>query len=219
MQTTSVDVEQTFRPDTYWPVSKNTEQLLSGIKGKARRDMARRILSEEGFAGLTAFIARQELDTAERQMWGAIHPQFMGGEFLPGLQGNEVEIARISLASTTGDQISVRARSKDGKIRYSVADEYEAEFVLPFKESDRPLTLEALAGFIDNARCSEDAYTGGLVLSSLNYNYEAGVDLSELEGFVSVESSFYPGLAGYYQAVIEKWMAEREAEEAAQACE
>jgi hypothetical protein len=40
---------------------------------------------------------------------GQIHPTFMGGEYLPNYCRQEVEIARIALASTTSDVISLRA--------------------------------------------------------------------------------------------------------------
>jgi len=45
-----------------------------------------------------------------REGLGAIHPSFMGGEYLPGYRRNEVEIVRIELDSTTSDAISLRAR-------------------------------------------------------------------------------------------------------------
>ena len=49
---------------------------------------------------------------------------FMGGEYLPPVKKGEVEIARISLESVSGDQISVRARRSGGRISYSIVDEY-----------------------------------------------------------------------------------------------
>ena len=50
------------------------------------------------------------LEEEMRQDWGRVHPSNIGEEFLPPLRNGEVEIARISLASVTADQISVRAR-------------------------------------------------------------------------------------------------------------
>ena len=47
----------------------------------------------------------------------------MGGEYLPPLRKGEVEIARISLESTTDDQISIRARRGRERIRCRVVDE------------------------------------------------------------------------------------------------
>jgi len=62
MATTSAVLNSGFRPETYWPESRTPEQLFANIKGKVRRDIARRILAEEGFAGLNSFIARKELE-------------------------------------------------------------------------------------------------------------------------------------------------------------
>lgn len=202
----TVDLE--FRPETYWPESRNPEQLLANIKGKVRRDVARRVLAEEGFAGLNEFIARKELDGDDLFMWGRIHPAMMGGEYLPGLQPGMVEIARISLASTTGDQISIRAIKENGVIRYAVVDEYESSILLAIEASKRPLTLGELIRLIDGSKYHEDEYDGGLVVSHLNYVFIAGGDVEDLVDFVSVESAFYPELTGYYQTVLDRWLDE-----------
>jgi hypothetical protein len=208
MATTSAVLNSGFRPETYWPESRTPEQLLANIKGKVRRDIARRILAEEGFAGLNALIAQKELEGEDLFMWGRVHPAMMGGEYLPPLGEGEVEIARISLASTTGDQISIRACREDGATRYAVVDEYESTFQLSVETSEAPPTLGELIGLIDESSYHEDSYSGGLVVSHLKYNLDAGSDVDELEGFVSVESAFYPELSGYYQAVLDRWLDE-----------
>ncbi len=55
----SGDVNLSFRPATYWPKSLTAEQLLSRVKGQARREIARKVLEEQGFSGLSTFLARQ----------------------------------------------------------------------------------------------------------------------------------------------------------------
>lgn len=175
--------------------------------------MARRILREKGFVGLTRFIAREEIDGQDRRMWGSIHPALMGGEFLPRLGAGEVEIARISLESTTNDQISVRARITQGGIRYSVVDEYDSVIRLPFDSSEAPLTLDEMIRLIDGAGYDADLYSGGLMLFHLNANFDLGGELDELKGFVSIESAYYPGLSAYYRRVLDQWFAERRSPE------
>ena len=144
----SVQIDLNYRPGTYWPESLDQEQLLSRIQGESRRTIARNILAEDGFAGLTAFFAREVLDEEDRRGWGLLHPQCMGGEYLPQLGEEDVEIARISLASTTGDQISIRASNGSSDIRYSVCDEYGTEFELAFTSSEQPLSLAELVQLI-----------------------------------------------------------------------
>jgi len=213
MTTSSNNLDFEFRPETYWPESRTPEQLLTRIKGKVRRDMARDILAEEGFAGLNAFLAREELAGEDLFMWGRVHPAMMGGEYLPALAEGEVEIARISLASTTGDQISVRAQREDGTIRYRVADEYESTFQLSIETSEAPLTLGQLIRLIDESGYDGDRYAGGLVFSHLAYNFEYGSDVDELEGFVSVESAYYPQLSVHYQIVVDRWLDKHRSQE------
>jgi len=199
MTTSSNKLDFEFLPETYWPGSRTPEQLLTRIKGKVRRDMARDILAEEGFAGLSAFLARAELAGEDLVMWGRVHPAMMGGEYLPALAEGEVEIARIGLDSTTGDQISIRAQQEDSTIRYRAADEYESTFLLSIETSEVPLTLGELIRLIDESAYDGDCYAGGLVISHLAYNLEGGSDVDDLEGFVSVESA-------YYQTVLDLWL-------------
>ena len=119
-----------------------------------------------------------------------------GGEYLPGIGEDEVEIMRISLASTTGDQVSVRARREKGKIWYSVVDEYDMPYKLLFEESDNPLSLGELVKFLDGSSNRDDIYPGGLVISHWNSCLEGCMDAEEATEFASVESAWYPGLAG-----------------------
>ncbi len=207
-ETPSVDLP--FRPDTYWPESLTPHQLLSRIQGRVRQDMARRIFEEQGFTGLNAFLAREELDEGEREAWGAMHPDFMGGEYLPSLEEDEVEIVRVSLASVTADQISVRARPADGFIRYRIASEYDDDedmrYQLPFDQSKQPLTLAELVQLIDGTYIPGNTYPGGLVIEPLELNYDSGGDLDSLLGFISIDSQFYPELATYYERVVEEWV-------------
>jgi hypothetical protein len=67
------------------------------------------------------------LDDESQQRPDYVHPHFMGGEYLPSYGRQEVEIARIELASTTSDVISLRARPTGSRIRYRIVDEYESE--------------------------------------------------------------------------------------------
>ena len=141
-----------FRPDTYWPESLTPEQLLTRIRGKRRQDIARQLYKDYGFGALNAFLVKEGLDEDERSSWGAIGPWCMGGEYLPTLDEGEIEIARISLASTTSDQISVRARKDGERIRYRIVGEYEEDesmrHQLPFAVTDQPLSLGELMDMI-----------------------------------------------------------------------
>jgi hypothetical protein len=200
-----------YRPDTYWPESLTIEQLLSRIKGEARRQLAREIIETEGFAALSSFLARSELSDAERKSWGAAHPSCMGGEYLPSIAGDEVEIARISLNSIMFDQISIRARHDNGQIEYAVVDEYETPHTLPFTHTKQPLTLGGLVALIDGTvyRDDPDVYPLGLIRSHWESMDEIGCDPEEAVAFASVGSSFYPAITSYYENEAQAWLARR----------
>jgi len=160
----SVQIDLTYRPATYWPDILDQEQLLTRIQGQARRDITRQILAEDGVAGLDAIITGETLADEDRRDWGLLHPHCMGGEYLPQLDVEDIEIARISLASTTSDQISIRASRAGETIRYSVCDEYDTEFELAIAESEQPLTLGELIALIDGSKDSEEEQAGGLLV-------------------------------------------------------
>lgn len=207
-------IDLDWRPETYWPESLNRDQLLSRIQGEARRLIAEYTLDEVGIGGLDPELAAEELSEERREEWGAIHPQFMGGEFLPPLAKDEVEIARISLASTTSDQISIRARKDGTRIRYSIVDEYwDEEYLglcdLVFEASDLPLTLRELTDIIDGSEHPEAPCGGGLLIGNWNLSAsEFGEYVDEAVKFARISSAFYPDLAAYYAEVAEEWKRE-----------
>jgi hypothetical protein len=141
-----------YRPrDYFWAADLNV-RLLSGIVGEARRQLVRKLI-EAGRPvpnGLDAAV----LDEETRQMWGRLDPSNMGGEYPPPLRTREVEIARISLASVTADQISVRARRSGKRIVYCVVDEYGSDiatYVCRPASSVSPLSLRDLIALMEHA--------------------------------------------------------------------
>ena len=119
-------------------------------------------------------------------MLEATNPAFMGGNYLPLLEIDEVEVARITLRSTTADVIAVYARPVgNGWIEYRVVDEYGGEG-LPEPNTARvrePMTLGEFSEFFLHA--------SGLV-STLRDNF--GDDVEEASAFFGIESDFYPAL-------------------------
>jgi hypothetical protein len=96
-----------YRPRSYWKPSTLSEHYGATVKGEMRRSIAKR---EAESGTLPDLILKHSLSESERQATGQLHPWAMGGEYLPDLAKNEVEIARVVLKSVTMDVISVRAR-------------------------------------------------------------------------------------------------------------
>lgn len=114
------------------------------------------------------------------------------------------------MASTTSDQISVRARQLDGAIHYRIVGEYEEEesmrYELPFEHMEQPLTLAELIGFIDGACHPEPAYPGGIFTSNWEALSDMGYEACEIIEFLSLSSPFYPQLEACYQVLGERWL-------------
>lgn len=209
------NINMDYRPKTYWPELLSQKQLISKIKGKVRQEIARDILKNEETPELTADLARESLSIEEKKAWGAIHPDFMGGEYLPDIEENEVEIARVSLASTTSDQISIRAKKNGDTIDYRIVGEYEdtgLHYRLAFNQSKKPLTLSELVKLIDNSNIPDDIYPYGLIIGGWEASYDGGRDIEAAINFASVTSSFYPELQDYYTQRAQEWTEEKKRE-------
>jgi hypothetical protein len=195
------DYDLNFRPNSYWGAQELGAYYGSRIKGELRRKM---VVSAVDQGAVPEKMLESELDNNIKTAMGRIHPWNMGGEYLPDLFPNEVEIARVILKSTTMDVFSIRARHTKHRIIYRIVDEYEPEFwdfELTKKTSVRPLTMRELVSMIDNST------EGGLVGSGRDYHfYEDGIDPEKIYNFETAASAFYPELEPWYDAVNEEWL-------------
>jgi hypothetical protein len=147
-------IDLAFRPRTYLGPVPLEAHLLSRVAGETRREILRKELAA-GNLDLPPELFACLLDEEDHNAIGRIHPAVMGGEYLPPLFDDEVEIAHISLASVTADQTSVRAQRVAGGIAYRIVDEYgedETEYRCSPDRSDLPLTLGELVAMIDGAQ-------------------------------------------------------------------
>ena len=186
-----------FRPKSYfWDLGAESE-LLTHIKGAARREALQQLIDQGQRAKIPDFLSRAKLSDEERTAIGRIHPYFMGGEYLPDQEDGEVEIARIEINSTTGDVTSVYASLADSGIHYRVVDEYGGDTLSGPSEMDSslPLTLGELESFFT------DAWP---LMEVLEMNFQD--DVEGMLGFFRAHSQFYPELdALLRQRVLEAY--------------
>jgi hypothetical protein len=197
-----IDLE--FRPASYfWPLGLE-QHLLVRVKGAERRTALKRLIDARRFDEVPDFLTQAALSEEDRQAIGRLHPAFMGGEYLPDQLSNEVEIARITIASTTQDVLCVYARRNRNRIRYRVVDEYEGDTLSEknTRSSVRPLTLGELEVFFNGAWS---------IFGILDMNFgHCGYDVAEMLDFVvGVDSGFYPQIDTLYRKRIETWAASR----------
>lgn len=132
-------INYSYRPDNYWYDETVLQSILRDVKGTQRRKMIKDYYERGLFQELEETLTKTSLTDEERKRMASIHPMFMGGEYLPEYIRDETEIARIELRSTLADVISIRAKTEEGIITYSVVDEYdESEFELPIDETRPP---------------------------------------------------------------------------------
>ena len=180
--TEAVQIDLDYRPASYfWPHGLATH-LLARVKGATRKAALKNLIDAGRLDEVPAVLAKSALSEEERRAIGRIHPALMGGEYLPDLDRTEIEIARISIRSTTADVTSLYARRGGSCIHYRVVDEYGGDTLTGDNErsSDKPLTLGELVEFFTAT---------WPFMGVLEMNYEG--DLERKLGFFSGQSAFY----------------------------
>jgi len=183
-----------FRPSPrVFPMTAE-KLLLSRVKGTWRRDILEMAVEEDRLPEVDPFFTATSLSDEERKARSAVHPSFMGGEYLPDFEDEEVEVARIELNSVTGDVISVRGSQTQDGFRYRVVDEYDNEYLLEPTEItiDKPLCLGDFGKFVSRAANLAE-------IVSLN-EFE---DVREAKAFFRAKSTFYPQFPKYLSRTIE----------------
>jgi hypothetical protein len=195
--TTSIDVN--FRPKAYFGPERLEQYLISKVKGSVVRKKLKTLFKEGRHSEIETLLGEKAISQADFKALESVHPMFMGGNYLPDTEDGEIEIARITIRSTTFDVACVFARPEHGSIRYRVVDEYDGDFLSEPTEmaSDQPLTLGELTDFLLNAFS---------LVEVLEMNF--GDDLESALDFFFVETRFYPDLGRLcIQRVIESFPA------------
>lgn len=198
-----------FRPATYFDNLEPNALIVASILGEERRRAVKEALQSDPLAHLPLAFTDSQLDPPTRERRGAVHPALLGGEYLPTLGQDTIEIARIVFASMTQDVISVRAQRTRGRIRYHVQDEYDTEFRQRRHATTLPLSLGELIQLIDTTKHPDPVAPGGLVWSHVRWHVREGF-LDEARSLVSVESEFYTELGSYYDRVIAEYVDAKE---------
>ncbi|TDY55921.1 hypothetical protein C8D99_1202 [Aminivibrio pyruvatiphilus] len=176
-------IDYSWRPEDYSEPFDPEELMLSRISGAARREVVRKMIEEGGTDAVPEGLEMATLSHDERRTLGLFHPSFLGGEYLPPCREYEVEIARVTIRSTTYDVVSVRAKYGKNRISYRINDEYNGDNLgeKHTRTSIRPLTLGSLLDFLTGAWS---------LYESVEYNYPD--DLEGQLGFFWGESLHYP---------------------------
>ena len=179
----SSGIDLDYRPDTYFRPQKLEWYLLSKVKGAVLRKNLQALFDAGRHDELRSLLTAEGISVADRKVLEAVHPMFMGGNYLPDTEDGEVEIARISIKSTTYDVTCVYARPDDGAIHYRVVDEYGGDTLQGKTEvrTDKPMTLGEFTDFFLGAWPLID-----VLVMNFDDDLEGSLD------FFSAQSEFYP---------------------------
>ena len=190
-----------YRPESYFWANKLGIGLISDIKGAERRKLITQLVETNDTGYLPPELLLHALPQTLREAQGRFHPTMMGGEYLPNRKKGEVEIARITIASTTQDVICVYARQVGKRSHSRVVDEYEDEAHRANRRrtSIRPLTLEQLVSF----------FLGGWdLICCLDCNFGQDPELrEEIHNFiVDASSDFYADFEFAIRERVDTWL-------------
>lgn len=205
-------IRYAFRPKSYWDDDTVEQAILRNVKGTRRRKALTEAIAKGELDVIPEELQSNEVSETTRTILGRIHPSLMGGEYLPGYQSEETEIARFELQSTTSDVISIRARWEDGRIYYRVVDEYGTKFRCYPESSERPFNLGEFIEFIDDISCTD--LFGPFSTTYNELNLEGGSERRSLRYFTSISSDIYGQLYEHFEKVFEEWVAEGDEGEA-----
>lgn len=217
----SPSFDLSWRPASYVDFRDPISAIVSTIKGTRRREMVRDVLERRSEAGRSLAeviedgLAEGLLDESADESFVDFmscygDPTWMGGEFLPELRRNEVEIARLTLNSTTMDVTSYRARWSGDRYHYSARDEYGNRIVLSRRTSVRPLTLGEMVDLVGESWCPD--FDEGFQYFFPDVFWEASLesmgDVEQAMRFAWVSSDIYPQLGEIFDARAVEWARE-----------
>lgn len=211
-------IDLNYRPKSYFWASEMGIQLSSQIKGAQRKALYEASINDGDASDLDKFLRKPSLNTEERDLIGKVHPSFMGGEYLPDKDDDEIEIARITINSTLTDVTSVYASLRDNQLYYRVVDEHEGSTLSEENENeyesstDIPMTLAEMTDFFLNAwplleilemNFLETFEETDLIRSSYT-------DPDDIRGFIlDASSSFYAQFGELIDLKVDEWLAEK----------
>jgi hypothetical protein len=190
-------VDLSFRPSSrLFPLTAE-KLLLSRVKGTQRRESLTAAIEQDRLSDLKPFFTQTSLSAEDRRARAAIHPSFMGGEYLPDFEEGELEMARLSLRSVTADVISIRLRRTEDGFVYRIVDEYMDQD--PNGLLDEPTTI-----VVDQPLTMKDFGAFVVQVSRMDHwcDPESHETEEEAQDFVVATSEFYPEFGDYIAEAI-----------------
>ena len=190
-------VDLSFRPSSrLFPLTAE-RFLLSRVKGTQRRESLTAAIEQDRLSDLNPFFTQTSLSAEDRRARAAIHPSFMGGEYLPDFEEGELEMARLSLRSVTADVISIRLRRTEDGFVYRIVDEYMDQD--PNGLLDEPTTI-----VVDQPLTMKDFGAFVVQVSRMDHwcDPESHETEEEAQDFVVATSEFYPEFGDYIAEAI-----------------
>jgi hypothetical protein len=156
----------------YFASTTLEEEVLRRIKGDFRRQFVAEAIEQDGLGSIPEAWKEEEISENLKSTLQSQRPDARGGEDLPSLHENEVEIARLSLTNSVhGEVCSLRAckQSDNNIISYRLVDEYSTEIEIPHSSSTNPLAPEQVIECFRNSEPSQISTTCEFLFQSYFY--------------------------------------------------
>ena len=193
-----------FRPVDYFSDLTFEEKASTKIFGEVRRVAAINKIKTKYYP---PELVGRKFHTYLKEDEGRKHPWLLGGEHLPALYDNEIEICRIVIKSAMLDIISLRAQKIENEFYFRIVDEHEInDYQLPYKISKNPLSMMEVVSNLDECICNQSSDNKkGLVKSFFCEQLNDFDTFEKASKFISVHSIFYHQLENYYEEMKSNW--------------
>lgn len=105
-------IDLDYRPAGYFRPQPLEGYVLSRVKGALVKARLRELLASNEHDEVARLLREHGVSEEACRALGSVHPLLMGGNYLPGSDSAELEIARIFIRSTTGDVTAVYAHGR-----------------------------------------------------------------------------------------------------------
>ena len=189
-----MSIKPDFSPESYFSPTALANYYSRKVRGSKLRDIIRPNRGEQVAPHASLLFSLFATFEKLQARFEALHPSHMGGNYLPQLGSGEVEVARLSLASSTTDTFAVYAVRSPRGVLLRMVDEYGGDTLAEPRELEvgGPLTLEEI---------SEWMLSSIELVACCEHNCS---DAEEAMDFFRASSAFYPGLNTYLCQKVKK---------------
>lgn len=178
------EIDLSYRPTEYYSPIGLRRHLINQLDDSADKKLLNSLIEKGEFGKLDELIGDTGMPNEVKEGLRRMHISYSASFYLPDLEADEVEVARIELATLHPDKTILYAKKLSNSYIYRVVDEYEGDTLKSnnIMDSNSPLTLGEMADFF---------FSAWPFFEVLERNYSSEKEFEELLSFFVAHSYYY----------------------------